>query len=141
MHAVRALTDMYTSLKRPSQLNWSFGIDPCGQPDCRFRNIQASIIDDTGRLPRCNWQGIECKDWNIAIMCVVLEVMVSMVEHSTTPCHSNLACIPPAPQMACQQPLQGQLPESIGNLTNLLAMCVAILLLSCGWLPPDDTCP
>lgn len=36
--------------------------------------------------------------------------------------HSNLSCMPPAPHLACTQPLQGQLTESIGNLTNLLAM-------------------
>ena len=75
MNTVRALTDLYASFKRPGQLNWSFGLDPCGEPDCRFSNIQASIIDDTGRLPRCNWQGIECKDWSIAIMYVLVEIV------------------------------------------------------------------
>lgn len=69
-HTVRALTELYAGLKRPSNLNWSSSTDPCGNPDCRFRNIQASVIDDTGRLPRCNWEGLECKDWNVVIMYV-----------------------------------------------------------------------
>lgn len=85
MNTVRALTDLYSSFKRPNQLNWSFGLDPCGQPDCRFSNIQASIIDDTGRLPRCNWQGIECKDWNVAILYVVHRfLMLGTFLHTAT---------------------------------------------------------